>query len=173
MVASAQVARRLTLLALLTASAAHAQTLVPLNEPKLPFAVSLPKGWLGADFQDGTLGVSLVSAKAPPATMIRLLYTPKNGAAPTPAGEFQKFEAGIKGTGATPKQVSSRVIGYGGVSGLERQYTVTHPQGQLSMRVWYGVGAKNLYSFQLTDSPARFAQASALFSKVLASVKFK
>ena len=41
------------------------------------------------------------------------------------------------------------------------------------MRVWYGNGAKNLYSFQLTDSPARYAQASALFSKVLASLRFR
>ncbi|WP_221090401.1 hypothetical protein [Deinococcus aquaedulcis] len=160
-------------LATLLSPLAQAQTLVPFSDPQLPFTVSLPKGWLGADFQDGTSGVSLVSAKAPPATMIRLLFTPKNGTSPTPAGEFQKFEAGIKGTGATPKQTSSRAVSYGGVSGVERQYAVTHPKGQLTMRVWYGVGAKNLYSFQMTDTPARFAQASALFSKVLASVRFK
>ncbi|PTA69673.1 hypothetical protein [Deinococcus arcticus] len=160
-------------LATLLSPLARAQTLVPFSDPKLPFTVSLPKGWLGADFQDGTAGVSLVSAKAPPATMIRLLFTPRNGASPTPASEFQKFEAGIKGTGATPKQTSSRTVNYGGVSGVERQYAVTHPKGQLTMRVWYGVGAKNLYSFQMTDTPARFAQASALFSKVLASVRFR
>lgn len=162
--------------ALLTATAASqsadAQTLVPFKDAKLPFTVSLPKGWLGADFGDGALGLSLVSAKAPPATLIRLLFTPKNGAVVNLNSEFQKFEAGIKASGASTKQLSSRSVRYGGVSGAEREYTLSHPGGQLRMRVWYGNGAKNLYSFQLTDSPARFTQANALFGKVLSSLRF-
>lgn len=164
---------RLFLPALLLLGAAPAQTLVPINEPKLPFAVSLPKGYLGADFGDAAFGVSIVSAKAPPATLMRLLYTPKNGAAVNLGTEFQKFEAGVRTSGAALKQTSSRAVRYGGVGGTEREYTLTHPQGQLRMRVWYGSGAKNLYSFQLTDSPARYAAASALFSKVLATVRFR
>lgn len=164
------------LLALSLPAVAAAQTpvtLVPLNVPELPFSVSMPKGWLGVNFEDGALGVSAVSAKAPPATLIRLLYAAKAGGTPTPASEFQKFEQGVKSTGATIKQTSSRTVGYGGVQGVERNYSLTHPKGKLSMRVWYGIGARNLYSFQLTDTPQRFSAASATFSKVLASVKFR
>ena len=156
-----------------TLGTTHAQTLVGFSDPKLPFTVSLPKGWLGVDFKDGTSGVSIVSAKAPPATLMRLLFVDKAGGKPTPEGEFKKFEAGIKGTGAAVKQTASRTLKVGALSGVERSYTLTHPKGQLKMRVWYGVGAKNLYSFQLTDTPARFAVASGTFDKVLASVKFK
>ncbi|WP_189067419.1 hypothetical protein [Deinococcus radiotolerans] len=163
----------LLLTALSLTGIAAAQTLVTYSDPKLPFTVKLPQGWLGVDFKDGTSGVSIVSAKAPPATLMRLLFVDKAGGKPTPEGEFKKFEAGIKGTGATVKQTASRTMKIGALSGVERSYTLTHPKGQLKMRVWYGVGAKNLYSFQLTDTPARFAQASATFDKVLASVKFK
>ncbi|MGM9321620.1 hypothetical protein [Deinococcus aquaticus] len=163
-----------TLLVLgLAGTQAGAQTLVAINEPKLPFTVSLPKSWLGVNFNDGAAGISVVSAKAPPATLMRLLYTPKGNGQPTPASEFSKFEQGVKSTGAAIQQTASRTVGYGGVSGVERSYTLTHPKGKLNMRVWYGVGAKNLYSFQLTDTPERFSAASATFSKVLASVKFR
>jgi hypothetical protein len=151
---------------------AGAQKLVAFSDPKLPFQVSLPAGWLGADFGDGASGVSLVSAKAPPATLMRLLFTPKNGAAINLTTEFGKFESGVKASGASLKQTASRQVRYGGVGGTEREYTVSHPQGQLRMRVWFGNGAKNLYSFQLTDSPARYAAATALFSKVLATLRF-
>ncbi|WP_291431570.1 hypothetical protein [Deinococcus sp.] len=157
----------------LTGAQAGAQKLVAVNEPKLPFTVSLPASWLGVNFNDGAAGISIVSAKAPPATLMRLLYTPKGGAAPTPASEFAKFEQGVKSTGASIRQTASRTVGYGGLGGLERNYTLTHPKGTLSMRVWYGVGAKNLYSFQLTDTPKRFGAASDTFSKVLATVKFR
>ncbi|WP_309569864.1 hypothetical protein, partial [Deinococcus sp.] len=144
-----------------------------VDDPKLPFRVSLPAGWLGADFGDAAAGVSVVSAKAPPATLIRLLYTPKNGAATDLNTEFRKFEAGVASSGVTLRRQSSVTAKYGGVGGVERQYVLTHPKGQLRMRVWYGSGAKNLYSFQLTDSPQRYAPASALFSKVLASLRFR
>ena len=163
----------LFLTAALLGSTASAQTLVLVNDPKLPFTVALPGGWLGADFGDKAAGLSVVSAKAPPATLVRLLYTPKNGATVDLNTEFKKFEAGVAASGVTLKQQSSTAVKYGGVGGIERQYVLTHPRGQLRMRVWYGNGAKNLYSFQLTDSPARYAQASALFSKVLASLRFR
>lgn len=67
-----------------TLGTTHAQTLVGFSDPKLPFTVSLPKGWLGVDFKDGTSGVSIVSAKAPPATLMRLLFVDKAGGKPTP-----------------------------------------------------------------------------------------
>ncbi|ACO46455.1 hypothetical protein [Deinococcus deserti] len=164
---------RLFFPALLLTMSASAQTLTPFKDAKLPFTVSLPKGWLGVKFEDGASGVSLVSGQKPPATLMRLLFVNKGGMAVTPQQEFQKFEGGIKGGGMTLKQTASREVKYGGVGGLEREYLLSHPKGKVQMRVWYGNGAKNLYSFQLTDSPARYAQASALFSKVLATVKFK
>lgn len=163
---------RAILPAVLLASAG-AQTLAPFSDPRLPFTVSLPKGWLGVKFEDGASGVSLVSSKKPPATLMRLLFAAKGGAAVNLAQEFQKFETGMKGGGMSVKQTASRQVKYGGVSGMEREYLLTHPKGKVQMRVWYGNGAKNLYSFQLTDDPARYGQASALFSKVLATVKFR
>ena len=166
-------APNLLTIAALTLNTAGAQTLVPFSDPKLPFKISLPQGWLGADFADGTSGVSLVSAKAPPATLMRFLFMFKNGKPVDLNAEFGKFEDGIKATGATIKQLSSAQARYGGVGGTERQYSVTHPQGQLKIRVWYGNGARNLYSFQLTDSPGRFTAADALFTKVLATLRFQ
>ncbi|MFC3833286.1 MULTISPECIES: hypothetical protein [Deinococcus] len=164
---------RLLTIAVLALGSAGAQSLVAVDDPKLPFRVSLPGGWLGADFGDKAAGLTVVSAKAPPATLIRLLYTAKNGAAIDLNSEFKKFESGVATGGVTLKQQSSKVAAYGGVRGQERQYVLTHPGGQLRMRVWYGNGAKNLYSFQLTDSPTRYAQADATFTKVLASLRFR
>ncbi|WP_034383528.1 hypothetical protein [Deinococcus sp. YIM 77859] len=159
-----------TLAAALLLGGAGAQTLVPFKDPKLPFTVSLPKGWLG--FNDGTSGVSIVSAKTPPAAMIRLLFTPKNGKAVDLKQEFQGFEAGVKQTGSTLKLLGGKNVSYGGVPGVERHYALSHPKGQLRLRIWFGNGAKNLYSFQVTDTPERFAASSALFSRVLDSVRF-
>ncbi|MEW6422811.1 MAG: hypothetical protein AB1511_13985 [Deinococcota bacterium] len=160
------------LAAALLLGGAGAQTLVPFKDPRLPFTVSLPKGWLGANFGDGIQGVSVVSAKTPPATMIRLLFMPKNGRVADLNRELADFETGVKQTGGTLKRLSSKAARYGGVSGIEREYALNHSKGQLRLRIWFGNGAKNLYSFQVTDTPERFAASSALFSRVLASVRF-
>ncbi|MFC5847659.1 hypothetical protein [Deinococcus petrolearius] len=158
--------------ALLFSSLAGAQTLVAFSDPKLPFRFSHPQGWLGVDLGDKTSGVSMVSAKAPPATMIRLLFVPKNGKAINVTQEFGGFEQGLKSTGVTLKTLTSKAASYGGVSGTEREYQLTRGKDALRMRVWFGNGAKNLYSFQLTDTAARYAAANALYSKVLATVRF-
>lgn len=151
---------------------AAAQTLVPFKDARLPFTVNLPQGWLGAQFDDGTSGVSVVSAKTPPATLIRLLFMPKNGKNPELKQEFVSFEEGVRQTGGRLKLLGGRNVAYGGVRGIEREYSLTHPKGQLRLRIWFGNGAKNLYSFQVTDTPERFAASNALFSRVLASVRF-
>ncbi|GAA5532751.1 hypothetical protein E5F05_14710 [Deinococcus metallilatus] len=160
------------LAAALLLGGAGAQTLVPFKDPKLPFTVSLPRGWLGVNFEDKTSGVSVVSAKQPPATLIRLLFMPKNGRPGDVNQEFAGFEAGVKQTGGTLKQLSSKPARYGGVGGIEREYALTHPKGKLRLRIWFGNGAKNLYSFQVTDTPERYPASSALFSKVLATIRF-
>lgn len=158
--------------AALLAGSAGAQTLVPFKDARLPFRASLPKGWMGVDFKDGTSGVTMVSGKQPPATLIRLLFMPKNAGAGNPAQEFVGFEAGVKQTGGKLTRLSSKNVSYGGVSGTERVYDLKHPKAALRLRIWFGSGARNLYSFQVTDTPARFAKSSALFSRVLASVRF-
>lgn len=162
----------LTLSAALLAGNAGAQTLVPFRDARLPFRASLPKGWMGVNFNDGTSGVSVVSGKQPPATLIRLLFMPKKGKAGNPAQEFTGFEAGVKQTGGKLTRLSTRNVSYGGVSGTERVYDLKHPRATLRLRIWFGNGARNLYSFQVTDTPVRFAKSSALFSRVLASVRF-
>jgi hypothetical protein len=151
---------------------AGAQTLVPFKDPKLPFTVSLPKGWLGAKFDDGTGGVSMVSSKTQPATLIRLIYVSKEGKSPELKQEFRNFEAGVAQTGGKLKLFRGRNVAYGGVRGIEREYLLTHQGGTLRIRIWFGNGSKNLYSFQVTDTPGRYAASNALFSKVLASVRF-
>lgn len=151
---------------------AGAQTLVPFKDPKLPFTVSLPKGWFGANFNDGTGGVSVVSAKTAPATLIRLLYVSKNGRTSELKQEFRNFEAGVTQTGGKVKLFRGRNVAYGGVKGVEREYLITGGQTAVRVRIWFGNGAKNLYSFQVTDTPERYAGSSALFSQVLASVRF-
>jgi len=162
----------LTLSAALIVGNAGAQTLVPFKDTRLPFRVSLPGGWMGVNFKDGTSGVTVVSGKKPPATLIRLLFMPKNGKAGNPAQEFAGFEAGVKQTGGKLTMLSTKNASYGGVSGTERVYDLKHPKATLRLRIWFGNGARNLYSFQVTDAPARFAKSSALFSQVLASVRF-
>lgn len=167
-----KVLRSLVPAALLASSLAGAQTLVPFSDPKLPFRFSHPQGWLGVDLGDKTSGVSMVSAKAPPATMIRLLFVPKNGKTFNVTQELAGFEQGLKSTGVTLRTLGSRAASYGGVSGTEREYQVAKGKDVLRMRVWFGNGARNLYSFQLTDTAARYPAATALYSKVLATVRF-
>ncbi|BDP41888.1 hypothetical protein DAETH_18570 [Deinococcus aetherius] len=152
---------------------AGAQTLVPFTDPKLPFTVSLPKGWFGANFNDGTGGVSVVSSKTPPAALIRLLFVSKNGKTPELKQEFRNFEAGVAQTGGKLKLFRGRNVTYGGVKGVEREYLITGAQTSVRVRIWFGNGAKNLYSFQVTDTPERYAGSSALFSQVLASLRFR
>lgn len=159
-------------LAALLVGGAGAQTLVPIKDPRLPFTVSLPKDWLGVDLGDNLSGITVVSAKAPPATMIRLLFTAKNGRNPELKQEFRNFEAGVGQTGGKLKLYRGQNVTYGGVKGVEREYGLTHPKGNLRLRIWFGNGAKNIYSFQVTDTPERYAVSSALFSRVLATLRF-
>lgn len=162
----------LALAAVTLLGGAGAQTLLPFKDPKLPFTASLPKGWFGANFNDGTGGVSVVSSKTPPATLIRLLFVSKNGGAPELKQEFRNFEAGVTQTGGKLKLFRGRNVTYGGVRGVEREYLITGGRTVVRVRIWFGNGAKNLYSFQVTDTPERYAASSALFSRVLATVRF-
>ena len=66
--------------------------------------------------------------------------------------EFTKFEGAIKEGGAKVTFKGEKAANYGGVSGLLRLYTITNSPGtakanDLTMRVWFGNGAKNFYSF--------------------------
>lgn len=159
--------------AALGSAAASAQALIPLDDKRLPFTVQLPKTWLGVQIQDGTSGVSLTSAKTKPASLMRLLFSGKGGQNITTAILARDFEAGLKSSGSTVKQVAERAAKYGGVQGLEREYVVSEQGKQIQMRVWYGSGARNVYAFQVSDTVSRFPAASATFSKVLSTVRFR
>lgn len=166
--------KRLLMLATLALTAsAEAQTLVPFSDAKVPFRFSYPKGWLGIYLDDGTNGVSMVSAKQPPATMMRLLFAPKGNQKLTMAQQLSGFEEGLKSTGVSLKRQSSYNATYGGLRGTEREYLVSKSGKSVKMRVWFGEGSKNIYSFQLTDTPQRYPAASKLFTSVLKTVKFK
>lgn len=161
-------------LAALSLGAAGAQTLVPFSDAKLPFSVSTPKGWLGVDLGDKTNGLNMVSAKTPPATMIRLLFVPKQSSANLNlTNEINGFEEGVRSTGVKVSRQSSYTARYGGLSGIERELLITKDGKSVKMRVWFAQGPKNLYSFQVTDTPQRYAAASTLFTKMMGTLKFK
>ncbi|MDL2345866.1 hypothetical protein QOL99_17185 [Deinococcus sp. MIMF12] len=153
--------------------AAAAQTLKALDDKRLPFTVQLPQDWYGFQAEDGAQGVSVISAQKPPATLMRFLFLPKGGKAADISTEFRNFEAGVKGSGGTLRLIGGKNSAYGGVRGSERVYSLRHSGGELRMRVWFGSGAQNLYSFQVTDSAARFARSDALFKRVLGTVRFR
>ena len=54
-----------------------AAPLVKVTDAKLPFAVSLPKGWVGLNLKDGLGGVTITSQAKPPAALMRLLLFPR------------------------------------------------------------------------------------------------
>ncbi len=146
--------------------------LVAIKSGTLPFAVSLPQGWVGINLRDGLGGVTIASQAQPPAALMRLLFIPKNGKAVNLADEFKSFEAAVKESGSTMTLQSEKAANYGGVSGTMRQYSIKNKTGALVMRVWFGNGAKNFYSFQLTAPSNMFAKMNPMFNKVLATVAF-
>jgi len=167
----------LLLAAVLGASAliqtAQAQTpLVKITDAKLPFTVSLPKGWVGLNLKDGLGGVTVASQAQPPAALIRLLFIPKNGKTVDLKNEFSSFEKAVKESGSALTFKGEKPANYGGVSGLLRQYVITSKNDTLVMRVWFGNGAKNFYSFQLTVPSNAFERLSKTFDQVLATVNF-
>ncbi|MPY65270.1 hypothetical protein F8S09_00985 [Deinococcus sp. SDU3-2] len=150
-----------------------AQPLTVLDDKRLPFTLQLPKNWYGFKAEDGAQGVSVVSAQKPPATLMRFLFLNKGGKNADLGTEFRNFEAGVKGSGGSLRLIGGKNSTYGGVRGAERVYALGHSGGELRMRVWFGNGAKNLYSFQVTDSASRFAKSDALFKRVLGTVRFR
>ena len=158
--------------ALAQSNSAVSTPLIAIKDAKLPFAVSLPRGWVGLNFKDGLGGVTIASQAQPPAALIRLLFIPKNGKVVNLQTEFKNFEGAVKEGGSTLTLKGEKPANYGGVSGILRQYAITNKSGDLSMRVWFGNGAKNFYSFQLTVPSEAFERVNPLFERVLATVKF-
>ncbi|WP_293913372.1 hypothetical protein [Deinococcus sp.] len=147
--------------------------LVRVKDARLPFTVSLPRTWVGVNLKDNLGGVTIVSRAQAGAPLMRLLFLPKNGKLLNLDTEFRNFEATVREAGASLKLQSQRPARYGGVAGTERVYAITGAKpGALNMRVWFGNGVRNFYSFQLTAPSAEFAKIDALFGKVLASVAF-
>lgn len=146
--------------------------LVTIKDDSLPFSVGLPHDWLSLNLKDGMGGVSIASQKQTPYSMIRLLYLPKQGRSVDLHGEFDNFEAALKAAGVSVQKQSEAELNCGGVAGIVRQYTLTSKAGKLNMKVWFGNGSRNFYSFQLTSPPGRYSTDSATFDRVLGSVDF-
>ncbi|WP_161880396.1 hypothetical protein [Deinococcus alpinitundrae] len=155
-----------------TTQAQAAAPLVKVSDAKLPFTVSLPKGWVGLNLKDGLGGITVASQAQPPAALIRLLFIPKNGKTIDLKTEFSSFEKAVKESGSALTFKGEKPANYGGVSGLMRQYVITSKNDTLVMRVWFGNGAKNFYSFQLTVPSNAFERLSRTFDQVLATVDF-
>lgn len=159
---------------LLAASQAQAETLVPLKDSKLPFKMSYPQKWIGIYPNDKTQGVSMVSSKKSPFTMIRMLFVPHPKSTSVNINKaFNALEKDLQASGVEVKRVYSKKQKYDKIEGIERELKIFKNLKHLvTMRVWIGKDAKNTYSFQLTDTPKRFLKSSPLFSKVLATVRF-
>ncbi|MGI8748071.1 MAG: hypothetical protein ACR2J4_06965, partial [Deinococcus sp.] len=131
---------------------------VRVSDPRLPFAVSLPRGWHGVGFKDGLSGVNIASSLKPPAALMRFNYLPRSGRTPDLRAEFRGFEGAVRQGGTTVKLRSERPARYGGVSGLTHVYDLSGRGKGLRMQVWFGLGPKNFYSFQLTDAASHYAR---------------
>ncbi|WP_339096016.1 hypothetical protein ACINK0_12285 [Deinococcus sp. VB343] len=156
------------------ASAQGAPKLATFSDSRLPFTISAPTEWFGINLGDGATGLSIVSGKTAPATMIRLLFVTKEaGEKLSAATEADNYEDDLKSSKLTVKRLSSKEATYGGLKGIEREYQLVGGQTEVRQRVWFADNAKHLFSFQLTDTAARYGAASDTFSKMLATVKFK
>lgn len=149
-----------------------AAALVVVKDDSLPFSVGLPQDWQSLNLPGGMGGVSIASQKTAPYSMIRMLYLPKQGRSVDLHSEFDHFEAALRGAGVKVTKQSESPLKCGGLSGLLRQYSLSSAAGSMTMQVWFGLGARNFYSFQLTSPPSRFASDKATFARVLGSVNF-
>ncbi len=146
---------------------------VRISDPKLPFTVNLPRGWVGVNFKDGLSGISIASQPKAPAALMRFTFIPKQGKTLVLKNEFLGFEQAVRQGGATLKLVSEKSARYGGVSGLTHVYDLSQQGKKLRMQIWFGSGVKNFYNFQLTDAAASYSKNAAVFTSALASVQFK
>ncbi|WP_424951471.1 hypothetical protein [Deinococcus sp.] len=156
-----------------SAVAQAAQTgTVRLSDAKLPFSISLPRGWVGVQFKDGLSGVSIASQAKAPAALMRFTFIPKQGKTLVLKDEFAGFEQAVKQGGTTLRLVSEKAVRYGGVTGLSHVYDLTQQGKKLRMQIWFGGGVKNFYNFQLTDVAGTYSKRAPLFAAALNSVKF-
>ena len=146
---------------------------VRLDDPALPFAVSLPRGWVGVTFKDGLAGLNIASAQRPPAALMRFTYIPKQGRSLDLASEFRAFETAVAQGGGTLRLLSTHVGRYGGVTGLSHTYDLMQAGQQLRMHIWFGNGRKNFYNFQFTDALSSYAARLPTFQAALSSVQFR
>ncbi len=166
--------------AVLACAPASAQQMVSYTEDKLPYTVSLPASWYGIQIE-GPAGVNLSPVQKPPfQPLIRLTYIPKVEAINTASKATAAFEQEMSAGGAVKvRQLGSKAATYGNVPGLETEYALSAADpkkgsGEMRVRLWMGIGAKNVYAFQLLDKPATYAaNRDKVFTPILKSVKFK
>ncbi|MDO4264211.1 MAG: hypothetical protein Q4C67_08425 [Deinococcus sp.] len=164
-----------TAAAVMLAAPASAQQYVTYTENALPYTVSLPADWYGLQMK-GPAGVNLTSAqKAPFLPLIRLTYIPKTDAVNTLPKAVAAFEKELSNNGSiTLKRLGNKDAKYGNIAGKEMEYSLTGGGNELRVRLWMGLGAKNVYAFQLMDKPATYAaNRDKTFGPILNSVKFK
>lgn len=145
---------------------------VRISDPKLPFAVNLPRGWVGVNFKDGLTGVSIASQPKAPAALMRFTFIPKQGKTLVLKNEFLGFEQAVKQGGTTLNLISEKSVRYGGVNGLSHVYDLAQQGKKLRMQIWFGSGVKNFYNFQLTDQAPTYSKNAVLFAAALKSVRF-
>lgn len=154
---------------------------VLLKESQLPFTIRYPVNWLKGELGLKVTGVNLLSGKRSPFTSVRLLFSELDGGKVNYGREFKAFEKLSTESGLRLKRLSSHVRIYGRaghrVRGVEREYVIkkliAKRNYSLRLKLWYGSDETNLYSFQLSDTPSRYAKANAIFTEMLGTVIFK
>ncbi len=171
---------RLTAALPLTLALISSAWAVPVKGAGAPFQADLPAGW--AQQVSATSGAQILKVTAPgtpPPVALIFFFAPYKSTG-NDAQTLREFIGGVEegasgGGQAVLKRISERPLTVGGVPGIERQYTLTIKASGAVARTqaWYGVTSKNLVQFQgITGKGATPAQ-TAVFAKVLGTVKFK
>ena len=153
---------------------------VPVNGAGAPFQADLPAGW--AQQVSSTSGAQILRVTAPgtpPPVVLAFIFAPYKSTG-NDAQALKEFiaasEKGATGEGqATLKRLSERPLTVGGVRGTERSYTLSVKSNGavVQTQIWYGAGPKNLFQFQAATGKGATSAQTAIFDKVLSTVKFK
>ncbi|TSA84662.1 hypothetical protein FNU79_10535 [Deinococcus detaillensis] len=151
----------------------------PLSDSAAPFQVNVPDSWVQRPYPNHLPGMLVIAPGTPPPVVLQFFYAPHKGKQNDTkmlADFIGGVEESMSGDGrGSVKQLSTRPLDVDGIKGTERQYDLTLKANGVTVRtkIWYGVSAKNLLSFQVTIGTAATPAQAAAFDKALKTVKFK
>ena len=153
---------------------------VPVKGAGAPFQADLPAGWTQqVSTMSGAQVLRVTAPGTPPPVALVFFFAPYKSTgndAKTLTEFIGGVEEGASGGGqGVLKRLSERPLTVGGVRGIERQYTLTIKASGSVIRTqaWYGATSQNLVQFQGVIGAKATPAQTAIFDKVLSTVKFK